>query len=139
MKSKHKPWITVLIGTLIIGGTWLFFKNDKPSTAQLYYNGMITKIKKLDSNIDGAKLYYWITLDDGSGHAVTKNSTFFINTPMPFGTEGDPSTKYTKVREEADFSNIKVGNKVEIWDRYVNEHAYEIYELQTLDLTQENK
>ncbi|WP_017815200.1 hypothetical protein [Paenibacillus shenyangensis] len=134
MKLQRKFWIILIIAVLIIGGAWLFFKDDNHSTTQLYYKGTITKIEKLDSNIDGAKLYYWITLDDGSGHAVTKNSTFFINMPMPLGSEGE---KHTQVRQEADFNNIKVGNKVELWDRYVNEHAYEIYELQTLDLTKE--
>ncbi|ANF95232.1 hypothetical protein [Paenibacillus bovis] len=109
--------------------------NNEPSSTQLYYTGTITNIKKLDSNIDGAKLYYWVTLDDGSGHAVTKNSRFFIAMPMPFGSEEDPGTKFTKVREEIDFDAIQVGQMVELWERKVNEHAYEIYELKILDPT----
>lgn len=43
-----------------------------PSIRQLYFTGIITNIEKLDSNIDGAKLYYSITPDDGSIHSISK-------------------------------------------------------------------
>ena len=132
----HRIWIVSLIIMGFISVVWILLTNNEPSSTQLYYTGTITNTEKLDSNIDGAKLYYWVTLDDGSGHAVTKNSRFFITMPMPLGSEEDPDTKFTKVREETDFDAIKVGQTVELWDRKVNEHAYEIYELQILDPTE---
>lgn len=141
MRLLYKNWIvglTVLVVLLLFAGIWIVKTDTHPSPLQSYYTGVIRSIEKRDNSIDGTRIEYVITFTDGKAFVVTKRTSFYINELMPIGVEEDPSITFTRLRKESHIGEIRVGNKVELWDRQVNDHLYEIFELTTLDATLDN-
>lgn len=98
---------------------------SSPAKEQQYYTGTIVEIKEQNSKVDGDKVLYSIVLDNGEYLNVTKNSRFYVTSSDFYQADA----KFSKMRIEADFDEVKVGDKIESWTRQINNHLFEIYEL----------
>ncbi|WP_411347194.1 hypothetical protein [Paenibacillus sp. WLX2291] len=132
--------ILILIGLgivamfiLVIALQRVTFTNPESSKEQNYYMGTISKIQKINTSVDGITIVYSITLDNKRSFAVTKNTHLYTNQILLVGATSDPSSAPTRIRTEAKIENLQIGNKVELWDRQVTDHLFEIFELTTLD------
>ncbi|MGC5774111.1 hypothetical protein [Paenibacillus pabuli] len=133
MKAKHK-WPFAIISSfvvmLLVIVYFVFFSDDmkgwsSPAKEQQYYTGTIVEIKEQNSKVDGDKVLYSIILDNGEYLNVTKNSRFYVTSSDFYQADA----KFTKMRIEADFNEVNVGDKIESWTRQINNHLFEIYEL----------
>lgn len=123
-------WISSFVVMLLVVVYFVFFSDfmkgwPSPAKEQQYYTGTVVEIKEQNSKVDGDKVLYSIVLDNGEYLNVTKNSRFYVTSSDFYQADA----KFSKMRIEADFNDVNVGDKIESWTRQVNNHLFEIYEL----------
>lgn len=132
-RFDSKKWPFAIISSfvlLLVIVYFVFFSDDmkgwsSPAREQQYYTGTIVEIKEQNSKVDGDKVLYSIILDNGENLNVTENSKFYVTSSDFYQADA----KFSKMRIEADFDEVNVGDKIESWTRQVNNHLFEIYEL----------
>ncbi|WP_427180353.1 hypothetical protein [Paenibacillus sp. TC-CSREp1] len=132
--NTKKKWSLVVISSIVVVllvTSYLVFFSDymkgwsSPSKEQQYYTGTIVDIKEQNSKVDGDLVLNSILLDNGEYLNVTKNSRFYLTSDEYY----KPEAKFSEMRVEAEFKDVKVGDKIESWTRQANNHLFEIYEL----------
>lgn len=124
MKKKLIIVLSTLVIVSCIFGVFIGMYGDQfykwipiePDNKQMFIEGIINDIKKVDSNVDGTKILYSIELDNGKTGAITKNTRFYLSTGK---TE----------RSSGSIKLLKEGQYIEMWVRLANDHLIEIVQI----------